>query len=63
MKNALRKIGSTYQAMVNKSLREAKTNRVANAIIQAALDGEVDARMAIPIVGRGDGYPTGLSVA
>jgi hypothetical protein len=56
MKNALRKEASvSYQGMVNKNLKEAEVNRVANAIIQAALDGEVSARTAIPIVGRGNG--------
>jgi hypothetical protein len=44
--------------MVNKNLKEAEVNRVANAIIQAALDGEVSARTAIPIVGRGNGRDT-----
>jgi hypothetical protein len=52
MKAALRKASVSYQAMVNKNLKEAEVNRVANAIIQAALDGEVSARTAIPIVGR-----------
>jgi hypothetical protein len=58
MKAALRKASVSYQAMVNKNLKEAEVNRVANAIIQAALDGEVSARTAIPIVGRGNGCDT-----
>jgi hypothetical protein len=49
MKTMLRKVGSTYQAMVNKNLCEAETNHVANAIM-------VDVRMSIPIVGCGNGH-------
>jgi hypothetical protein len=33
--------------MVNKNLKEAEVNRVANAIIQAALDGEVPSRSSV----------------
>jgi hypothetical protein len=51
MKAALHKASISYQAMVNKNLKEAEVNRVANAIIQAALDGEVSAR-------RGNGRDT-----
>jgi hypothetical protein len=58
MKASLRKASVLYQAMVNKDVKEAEVNRVANAIIQAALDGEVSARAAIPIVGRGNGRDT-----
>jgi hypothetical protein len=58
MKAALRKASVLYQAMVNKNLKEAEVNRVANAIIQAALDGEVSAHTTIPIVGRGNGCDT-----
>jgi hypothetical protein len=58
MKAALRKASVSYQAMVNKNLKEAEVNCVANAIIQAALDGEVSARTAIPIVGYGNSRDT-----
>jgi len=58
VKAMLRKATTSYQAMVNKNLKEAEANRVACAIIQAGLDGEVNARTAIPIVGRGNGRDT-----
>jgi hypothetical protein len=58
MKAALRKASVLYQAMVNKNLKEAEVNHVANAIIQAALDGEVSAHTAILIAGRGNGRDT-----
>jgi hypothetical protein len=47
MKAALRKASVSYQAMVNKNLKEAEVNHVANAIIQAALYGEVVAAMVV----------------
>jgi hypothetical protein len=45
VKTVMRKAATIYQTKVHKNLREAETKRVANAIIQSALDGEVDTRI------------------
>lgn len=57
-RSALSKLASTLQGEGNKALKQASIFFGAAGLIQSAVDGKVDQRVAIPIVGRGKGRDT-----
>lgn len=57
-RDILTRCAITFQAKGNNALKDAATHFGSAALIQATLDGEVDQRFAIPVVGRGNGRDT-----